>query len=224
MTWAARLIERHFDAIFFLRGEAATIHRWLAALPEDLVRSRPRLLLGQALMAVLSGRLQAVEPLLDAAERASAGAAGEPFEPTAGRARSLLVNAPALIALLRSILAQLRGDADATVAFATQALAGSREDEWRLRSDVQEFLAVAEWLRGRLRGRARLRVQHRRMAGRRPAHFHCIRRHITSARSSRPRAAWTRPPGPTSRHWRSPRRRPPDATSGRPPRLWAWAR
>ena len=112
MTWAARLIERHYDAAFFLRGEAATIHRWLAALPEDLVRSRPRLLLGQALMAVLSGRLEAVEPLLDAAERASAGAAAEPFEPTAGRARSLLVNAPALIALLRSILAQLRGDAD----------------------------------------------------------------------------------------------------------------
>ena len=86
MTWAARLIERHYDAAFFLRGEAATIHRWLAALPEDLVRSRPRLLLGQALMAVLSGRLEAVEPLLDAAERASAGAAAEPFEPTAGRA------------------------------------------------------------------------------------------------------------------------------------------
>ena len=150
MTSAARLIERHYDAAFFLRGEAATIHRWLAALPEDLVRSRPRLLLGQALMAVLSGRLEAVEPLLDAAERASAGAAAEPFEPTAGRARSLLVNAPALIALLRSILAQLRGDADATVAFASQALARSREDEWRLRSDVQECLAVAEWLRGRL--------------------------------------------------------------------------
>ena len=150
LTWAARLIEQHFDAVFFLHGEAATIHRWLSALPEDMVRSRPRLLLGQALMAALSGRLEAVEPLLDAAERGSAGAAGEPFEPTAGRARSLLVNVPALIALLRSLLAQLRGDADATVAFASQALAESREDEWRLHADVQEFLAVAAWLRGRL--------------------------------------------------------------------------
>jgi NHL repeat len=26
MTWAARLIEQHFDEVFFLRGEAATIH------------------------------------------------------------------------------------------------------------------------------------------------------------------------------------------------------
>jgi LuxR family transcriptional regulator, maltose regulon positive regulatory protein len=150
LTWAARLIEQHFDAVFFLHGEAATIHRWLSALPEDMVRSRPRLLLGQALMAALSGRLEAVEPLLDAAERGFAGAAGEPFDPTAGRARSLLVNVPALIALLRSLLAQLRGDADATVAFASQALAESREDEWRLHADVQEFLAVAAWLRGRL--------------------------------------------------------------------------
>ena len=150
LSWAARLIEQHFDAVFFLHGEAATIYGWLSVLPEDMVRSRPRLLLGQALMAALSGGLEAVEPLLDAAERGSAGAAGEPFEPTAGRGRSLLVNVPALIALLRSLLAQLRGDADATAAFASQALAESREDEWRLHADVQDFLAVAAWLRGRL--------------------------------------------------------------------------
>jgi LuxR family maltose regulon positive regulatory protein len=150
LTWAARLIEQHFDAIFFLHGEAATIHRWLSALPGDMVRSRPRLLLGQALMAALSGRLEAVEPLLDAAERGPAATAGEPFEPTAGRARSLLVNVPALIALLRSLLAQLRGDPGATVAFASRALAESHEDESRLHADVQEFLAVAAWLRGRL--------------------------------------------------------------------------
>ena len=30
-AWAARLIERHFDALFFRRGEGATVQRWLAA-------------------------------------------------------------------------------------------------------------------------------------------------------------------------------------------------
>ena len=60
MTWAARLIERHFDAVYYLRGEAETIQRWLSALPADLVRSRPRLLLAQALMAAASGRVAAV--------------------------------------------------------------------------------------------------------------------------------------------------------------------
>ena len=132
MTWAARLIEQHYDELFFLHGEGATIHRWLSALPEELVRSRPRLLLTQAFLALISGRLEAVEPLLDAAQQAYAGAAEEPFEPTVGRARSLLVNVPALITLQRSLLAQLRGDADATVAFASQAMAEADEGEWLL--------------------------------------------------------------------------------------------
>ena len=38
MAWAARLIEEHFDSLFYLHGEPATIHRWLQALPDDLVR------------------------------------------------------------------------------------------------------------------------------------------------------------------------------------------
>ena len=150
MTWAARLIEQHYDELFYLHGEGATIHRWLSALPEDLVRSRPRLLLTQAFLALISGRLEAVEPLLDAAQQAYARAAEEPFEPTVGRARSLLVNVPALIALHRSFLAQLRGDADATVAFASQAMAEADEGEWRLSSTARGFLAVGEWLRGQL--------------------------------------------------------------------------
>ena len=41
MTWAARLMEKHFDAVYNMRGEAATIHRWLSALPAEVVRSRP---------------------------------------------------------------------------------------------------------------------------------------------------------------------------------------
>ena len=84
MTWAARLIEQHFDAVFYLRGEAATIQRWISALPDDLVRSRSRLLLAQAQLANASGRTEAAEPLLDAAERASGSPAAEPSEPGAG--------------------------------------------------------------------------------------------------------------------------------------------
>lgn len=47
-AWAARLVERHFDALF-VRSEEATLQRWLAALPAELLGSRPRLLLAQAL-------------------------------------------------------------------------------------------------------------------------------------------------------------------------------
>jgi LuxR family maltose regulon positive regulatory protein len=152
-TWAARLVERYFDAVYILRSEGATVQRWLAALPAELVQTRPRLLLAQALLAATSGRAEAVAPPLDAAERALAGAAAavdEPFEPSAGRAASMLVNVPALIALLRSYLAQFRGDAEGTAALASQALAELGRDERLLSSTVQGFLAAAEWLRGRL--------------------------------------------------------------------------
>jgi LuxR family maltose regulon positive regulatory protein len=150
MTWAAQLIEQHYDELFYLHGEGTTIQRWLSALPEDLVRSRPRLLLTQAFLALIGGRLDAAELLLDAAQQAYGRAAEEPFEPTVGRPRSLLVNIPAVIAIHRGFLAQLRGDADATVAFASQAMAEADEAEWRLSSTARGFLAVGEWLRGQL--------------------------------------------------------------------------
>ena len=41
MVWAARLIEQHFDAVYSLRGEGATLQRWLAALPSDAGPSPP---------------------------------------------------------------------------------------------------------------------------------------------------------------------------------------
>jgi LuxR family maltose regulon positive regulatory protein len=149
--WAARIIEEHFDAVYYLHSEGATIQRWLAALPADVVRSRPRLLLARALLAATGGRVEAVEPLLEAAERTAAAADDEPlFEPTVGAGASMLVNVPALICLHSGYLAQLRGDADGTVAFAAQALARSRPGEWLLRSNIEGFQAVAAWLRGRL--------------------------------------------------------------------------
>ena len=150
MLWAARIIEQHFDMVYSVRGEAATIHRWLSVLPAEVVRSRPRLLLAQALMAATSGHLEVVEPLLDAVECALPGWADEPFEPTAGVAASYLINVPALTTLHRSYLAQLHGDAEATIAFAAQALAEIKPEERLLSANVHGFLAVAEWLRGRL--------------------------------------------------------------------------
>ena len=150
MLWAARIIEQHFDMVYNIRGEAATIRRWLSVLPAEVVRSRPRLLLAQALMAATSGRLEVVEPLLDAVECAPQGWADEPFEPTAGVAASFLINVPATTTLHRGYLAQLQGDAEATAAFAAQALAESKPEERLQSATAHGFLAVAEWLRGRL--------------------------------------------------------------------------
>ena len=70
MLWAARLIEQYFDEFFDRHGEGSTVRRWLATLPPELASSRPRLLLAQARLALLSGRTEEAESLLD---RPSAG-------------------------------------------------------------------------------------------------------------------------------------------------------
>ncbi len=151
-VWAARLIERHFDALFFRRGEGATVQRWLAAIPAEIASSRPRLLLARSRMALAGGRVETAGQLLDAAERALAGAAGvegEPSGPSAGW-ESWLVNVPAAVTTQRAYLAALRGDAEGAAAFASQALAGIGDDEWMLESHARGYLSLAEWMRGRL--------------------------------------------------------------------------
>ena len=148
-VWAARLMERHFDEQFYLRGEGATVQRWIATLPAELVTSRPRLLLAQALLILAGGRVEAAGPPLDAAERAFTRAADEPFESTVG-VESWLLNVPATVTTQRAYLAALRGDAEGAASFASRALLEIGEDEWMVASIARWNLALAEWLRGRL--------------------------------------------------------------------------
>ena len=146
-AWAARLIERHAEEQLF-RGEGTTVQRWLAELPAGLAGSRPRLLLARARLAVLGGQVGEAGELVDAAERAQAGAHGgadEPYQPSAGRGASVLANVPATIALYRAYLADLRGDAEQAIAHASRALAEAGEDEWMLASQARACLGLAEW-------------------------------------------------------------------------------
>jgi LuxR family maltose regulon positive regulatory protein len=149
LAWAARLIEQHFDAMLW-RSENATLRRRLQALPAQLVRSRPWLCLAQAWWALLGGRLEVVEPLAGDAERAFAAVAEEPYEPSVGRAASLLANVPAAIAVVRAGLARLQGDAERTSRFGQQALAHLTDADRTLRFFAEYYLAMADWLGGRL--------------------------------------------------------------------------
>ena len=200
MTWAARLIEQHFDELFYLRGEGATIQRWLSALPADLVRSRPRLLLAQAFLASHGGRVETVEPLLDAAEQAYASAAGgavrahrRPGRQHAGE-RPRADRAPSR-SLSRPAPRRRRGHGGVRLA------GPGREPRGRVaaelyRPGIPGRGRVAPWsARG---SRARLRVQHRRVAAAGRPVDRWPGAATTSARSSGPRAAWTRPSRPTS--------------------------
>jgi LuxR family transcriptional regulator, maltose regulon positive regulatory protein len=147
--WAARLVERHVETLL-RRSERATLDRWLSTLPAESIRARPRLCLAQAIAAVVSSHLEAVEPLLAATERAFAAAGDEPHEPSVGRALSVLANVPASIAFLRADLARQRGDPARALDFDAQALAHLGEDDWLLRSQVAWNLATVHWMRGEL--------------------------------------------------------------------------
>ena len=144
-VWAAQLIERHADELL-LRSEGATLQRWLAALPPGTIDSRPRLLITQTRFA----GMDEVDGLLDAAERALAHTAGEPYEPSAGRGISRLTNVPAMIAVGRAFVAFSRGDGQGTMAFASRALADIGEGEWWLDSLAQAHVGAAAWLHGEL--------------------------------------------------------------------------
>ena len=147
-AWAARLVERHVEALLG-RSEGATLHRWLSALPAESVRARPRLCLAQAYGAAMGFQVEALEALLDDAERAFAVSGDEPYEASAGRPVSSLANVPAGIAFLRAVLARLRGDPALASDHNRQALAQLGEDDWLMCYLVRWNQAVADWLGGR---------------------------------------------------------------------------
>src|SRR6266508_1726576 len=148
-VWAARLVEQHSEEIL-RRGEGETLRGWLAALPQDVVRSRPRLALAQVIAAFNAGHLHAAEPLLKDAEQALATGLSEPYEPSIGKEMSMLVNVPVSIALLRASLATLQGDAERTTELVRWAQAHLHEDEQGPRISVRWNLAQADWMRGHL--------------------------------------------------------------------------
>src|SRR6516165_3633467 len=147
-AWAARLVERHVETLLG-RSERATLHRWLSALPAESVRDRPRLCLAQAYGAAQGFQTEALEVLLDDAERAFAVTGDEPYHDPAGRPASVLANVPAGLAFLRASLARLRGDVALAASYNRQALAHLGQDDWLMRSFVRWNQAGADWLDGR---------------------------------------------------------------------------
>jgi LuxR family maltose regulon positive regulatory protein len=153
-VWAARLVERHAAATL-ARGEGTTVIRWLAGLPDQLVRARPRLCVVQAYQAVVAARAEGADRWLDLAERALAGAGmDEPAAATpaldswaAGWPR---VDVSGTVAVLRADLARLRGDAEGTVRLARQVLARLPAGDGVLRFNAELSLARAHWLNGEL--------------------------------------------------------------------------
>jgi len=157
--WAARLIERHLEEQILRRSEGATLARWLAALPAEVLRSRPRLCLGQAIAALLGGRTDQAEPLIRAAEDAAAASGNEPYQPSVGRTASILANLPAVLAVCHADLARLRGDAEGEATFARVVLARLTDQDRLLGSFARYHLGMADWFAGRLQDAERTLAQ-----------------------------------------------------------------
>jgi LuxR family maltose regulon positive regulatory protein len=147
--WSARLVERHVEELLIGRGERATMDRWLAALPDGVVRSHPRLSLIRAISAVMAGRLEEADLLLAAADTGPADREDR-HEPSIGRGASILANVAAATAATRAELARLRGDAGGERAFAAETETHLTADDRVLAGEPDYHLAMAAWLDGRV--------------------------------------------------------------------------
>jgi LuxR family maltose regulon positive regulatory protein len=98
------------------RREAATLYRWFAALPDELLRARPHLCATKALAALVSGHIEEVEPLL-----AGGGEGGPDAGPDA--AGPGLGPVPAVVALVHAELALRTSSGEAAVRHARDGLA-----------------------------------------------------------------------------------------------------
>ena len=137
---AARLMELGVGQSWY-RGEVVTLLGWLDKLPEEVVRSRPLLLIWYAAALMLVGRSDGVETLLGEADRTLGGDAGEESWPgtNEGEYRQLLATAAAV----RSLYAQRSGEAREAVEHAQRALALLPEDNLEPRPFAAITLAEA---------------------------------------------------------------------------------
>jgi LuxR family maltose regulon positive regulatory protein len=127
---AADIVEQAAEGTF-MRSEVVTLLTWIDALPEDLVRTRPRLCAYKAGAVFMAGRP------LDEAESLLQLAAGYGLE-----------TAPSEATVFEALIATIKGDMDRSGDLSHQALDTLPEDSVVLRSLAAENLAIVHTLRG----------------------------------------------------------------------------
>jgi LuxR family maltose regulon positive regulatory protein len=136
-TRAAELVERHAQTEF-AEDRWYVIERWLAMLPNQVRRGRPRLLLVEAGVRNLQHQLARVPPLIDEAEALMVADGSAEPDPAV----------TALIAHLRGFLAYYEGEGERSLRYLEEAvgsLAGART--W-FSCDAEMFLALARCMVG----------------------------------------------------------------------------
>ncbi|WP_245743435.1 LuxR C-terminal-related transcriptional regulator [Geodermatophilus poikilotrophus] len=153
---AAELIELLLPTLQQGRQEA-TVRRWLAALPTEVLRVRPVLSIGYAAALMVSGLTDGVEEHLRDAERWVTRTPGDGQDPRAPSAEVVVVDeeafrrVPSAICLYRAGQALLSGDPAGTIRHARAALDRAGADDDHLsRGPAAGLLGVAYWTTGDL--------------------------------------------------------------------------
>jgi LuxR family maltose regulon positive regulatory protein len=140
LAFAADIIERAVQKpATWSGGAVATLVRWLDALPDAVLRTRPALSLHASRSLYLAGRLADSEQLLDQAEQAL-----QRDSDTGEEADQLL----ALAAVYRGAIAALRGEVQRAIAWGERALARLAEDNVHARARAFDTLGLAYELAG----------------------------------------------------------------------------
>ena len=135
------------------RGALAPVLQWLASLPAAVLDARPALWVMYASVLSMTGRLAAVEPKLQAAERALARA-GPPAYP-AGQAEEETRNLIGHIAAIRALLAAGQNQVETIIAQSQRALEYLHPDNLAVRTATIWKLGIAYQLQGERAAAAR---------------------------------------------------------------------
>ena len=152
---AADLVELAIPAAF-QRDQAATVRRWLEALPDELIRARPVLSVAYAATLLDGGEIESVEARLRDAERWLDATADRPEESGAPATAMVVVDQeefrrlPGSIALYRAARAMAIGDVTGALTHARQALDLVGEDDQIGRGAAAGLLGLVAWAIGDL--------------------------------------------------------------------------
>ena len=159
---ALRLIKEQIDPVW-QRGEHTKMRRWLAALPVELVYTRPRLCILHAWDMFTSGHQEAAEQSLQAAEQAL-----DPRRDRASETSSIdqarlsdsdRMEIQGKAAAIRAFLASYRGEAPAIKKYSLQALEYLPEQDVTWRSAATSALGDAYSFIGELAEAYRVRLE-----------------------------------------------------------------
>ena len=143
-AFAAQLVEQALPTMRRERRDGE-LRRWLEALPDQLVRRSPALMMGLVGALMAQGELDGVESRLQDAERWLDSHGGE-----AAAIDGTLRTLASSIAMYRAGQARLHGDVEATIRFVERVHQLAGDGDYRERGAAAALLGLAQWSKGQL--------------------------------------------------------------------------